>query len=96
MSVERKAIQQFVAIVDAQIGGDHRSAGTSAGLMVVPILWSHSHQGVSKSDVVLRDYPVFVRSVLMKSVRYALKFPARHASSVKTNYAGYAAHQQNA
>jgi hypothetical protein len=87
--------QQFVAIVDAQVGGDHRSAGTPAGLMVVPILWSHSHQGMNKSDTVLRDYPVFVRSILTKGVRYALKLPARDASSIQTNYAGYAAHRKN-
>jgi hypothetical protein len=50
---------------------------------------------MNKSDIVLRDYPVFVRSILTKGVRYALKLPARDASSIQTNYAGYAAHRKN-
>src|SRR5262245_56931842 len=95
MAVKRKAIQQFVAIVDAQVGSDHRSAGAPAWLMVVPIFWSHSHHGVNKPDVLLSDEPVFVRSILMKGVRHTLKLPARDASSIQTNYAGYAAHRRN-
>jgi hypothetical protein len=88
--------EQIVAIVDPQVGGDHRSAGASSRLMVVPILGSHSHQGVNKSDVALRDDTVFVRPILMKGVRHALELLAPDAPVVKTDYAGYAAHRRNA
>jgi hypothetical protein len=64
--------------------------------MIVPILGGHSHQGVNKSDIVLRNDPVFVRPVLVKSVRHALEFLAPDDRVVETNYAGYAAHRQNA
>jgi hypothetical protein len=63
--------------------------------MVVPILRSHSHQGVNKSDIALRDYPAFVGPVLMKGACYALKLPTGDAFSVQTDYAGYSAHQHN-
>jgi len=88
--------QQFVAIVDPEIGGDHRSACAATRLMIVPILGSHSHQGVNKPYVVLRDYPVFVRPKLMKSVRYALEVLAPDDHAIETNYARYATHRQNA
>jgi hypothetical protein len=61
--------------------------------MIVPILGSHSHQGVNKSDVALRNDAVFVRPILMESVRHALKVLAPDAPVVKTDYAGYAAHR---
>ena len=64
--------------------------------MVVPILGSHSHQGVNKSDVALRDDTVFVRPILMKGARHALELLAPDAPVVKTDYAGYAAHLRNA
>ena len=64
--------------------------------MVVPILRSHSHQGVNKSDVALRDDTVLVRPKLMKRIRHALELLAPDAPVVKTDYAGYAAHRRNA
>jgi hypothetical protein len=64
--------------------------------MIVPILGSHSHQGVNKADIVLREDTVFVRPILMESVRHALELLAPDGSVVKTDYAGYAAHRRNA
>jgi len=91
--IERKPAEQLVAIVDPQVGGDHRSAGASSRLMIVPILGSHSHQGVNKPDIALRDDIVFVRPILMKSVRHAIELLAPDAPVVKTDYAGYPAHR---
>jgi hypothetical protein len=62
--------------------------------MIVPILWSHSHQGMNKSDVVLRDDPVSVRSILTKGVRYAVEVLALDGLVVEPNYARYAAHRK--
>jgi hypothetical protein len=64
--------------------------------MIVPILGSHSHQDVNKSDIILRDDAVFVRPILMKGVRHALEFLAPDAPVVKTDYTGYAAHRRTA
>ncbi|HET8974608.1 MAG TPA: hypothetical protein VFN63_15120 [Pseudolabrys sp.] len=64
--------------------------------MIVPVLGSHSHQGVNKSDVALRDDTIFIRPKLMKGVRHALELLAPDAPVVKTDYAGYAAHRRNA
>jgi hypothetical protein len=50
---------------------------------------------MNKSDAVLRDEAVFVRSVLTKGVRYALEFLALDGPSIEPNYARYAAHRQN-
>ena len=64
--------------------------------MIVPILWNHSHQGVNKSDIVLRDDIVFVRTISTKGVRHALELLAPDAFVIKTDYAGDAAHRTNA
>jgi hypothetical protein len=50
---------------------------------------------MNESDVVSRDDPVFVRSVLTKSVRHALEFLALDGPLTEPNFARYAAHQQN-
>jgi hypothetical protein len=48
---------------------------------------------VNKPDIALRDDIVFVRPILMKSVRHAIELLAPDAPVVKTDYAGYPAHR---
>jgi hypothetical protein len=64
--------------------------------MIVPILRSHSHQGVNKADIALRNDIVFVWPILTKGIRHALELLAPDVPVIKTNYAGDATHRRNA
>ena len=75
--------EQLVAIVQAQIRSDDRSARALIWLSVKTIFRSHPHQRVREATVFLRDSFDTVGSILTEPVGDAFEFAPHHAATVE-------------
>ena len=88
--------EDVVAIVEPQVGRDHRPARSAIGLMIELILPGHAHQHMNEADAAIDRDMRAVRPVRTQRIGDAFELGAVHRLTVEAQQSGNAAHENAA
>src|SRR5262245_65667592 len=84
--------EQFIAIVDPQVGGYNGSACALSRLPVEVVFRSHPRKRMNETDVFPRDDSGAIRSILSESACCALEVTPQHGPAIEAQQTGDSAH----